>query len=175
MVALSNGLPVRTWSLGVRTALSRAGTGLGTSRQRIYREHAFVVAALTGTAQQQEREQWQATGLRTRGTPTAFGETAAPKRSFWTKKARKEYSPTVAQAVGGQFAKAVSSLLKVVVEKAVPPKVATLGRWTQPRGKKAGAILAVLDEFTCDKVKQAAVDENLHQEARSLMVVEPEK
>jgi len=34
-----------------------------------------------------------------------------------------------------------------------------LGRWTAAAGKKAGAILAVLDEFTCDKVKQAAVDE----------------
>lgn len=37
--------------------------------------------------------------------------------------------------------------------------VATLGRCTQAAGERSGALLAVLDEFTRARVRQAAADE----------------
>jgi hypothetical protein len=49
----------------------------------------------------------------------------------------------------------------------------TLGRRTQALGKKAGALLAVLDEFTRPKVQDALADE-IHVKAPVLMMVEPE-
>src|SRR5262249_47719789 len=45
------------------------------------------------------------------------------------------------------------TLLEVLLGKRAP-KVSTLGRWTKAAGKKAGELLAVLDEFTYDRVKQ---------------------
>lgn len=51
--------------------------------------------------------------------------------------------------------------------------VATLGRATQAAGKQAGALLAVLDEFTRERVEDAAADE-LHVNDPVLMMVEQE-
>lgn len=51
--------------------------------------------------------------------------------------------------------------------------VAELGRHTQAAGKKAGALLAVLDEFARQKVREAAADE-IYVKDPVLMVVEPE-
>jgi hypothetical protein len=51
--------------------------------------------------------------------------------------------------------------------------VAELGRRTQAAGKKAGALLAVLDEVTRQKVREAAADE-IYVKDPVLMVVEPE-
>jgi hypothetical protein len=49
----------------------------------------------------------------------------------------------------------------------------TLGRRTQEMGKKAGALLAVVDEFTQPKVQDALGDE-IYVKAPVLMTVEPE-
>jgi hypothetical protein len=51
--------------------------------------------------------------------------------------------------------------------------VAELGRRTQAAGKKAGQLLAVLDEFARHKVREAAADE-IYVKDPVLMVVEPE-
>ncbi len=51
--------------------------------------------------------------------------------------------------------------------------VATLGRWTQEAGKKAGPLLAVMDEFTRPRVRDLAADE-IYVTAPVLMTVEPE-
>jgi hypothetical protein len=51
--------------------------------------------------------------------------------------------------------------------------VAELGRRTQAAGKKAGELLAVLDEAARQKVREAAADE-IYVQAPVLMVVEPE-
>jgi hypothetical protein len=51
--------------------------------------------------------------------------------------------------------------------------VATLGRRTQEAGRKAAALLAVLDEYVRPKVREAAVDE-IHVKNPVLMTVEPE-
>jgi len=51
--------------------------------------------------------------------------------------------------------------------------VATLGRWTKAAGAQASALLAVLDEDTRDRVRQAAADE-IYVRDPVRMVVEPE-
>ena len=63
-----------------------------------------------------------------------------------------------------------------LVEVLVPGQalsVAELGRRTQAAGKKAGALLAVLDEVARQKVREAAADE-IYVKDPVLMVVEPE-
>src|SRR5262249_18462403 len=69
---------------------------------------------------------------------------------------QKEFA-SVAQAVGVGLP-TCRTLLEVLLGKRAP-KVSTLGRWTKAAGKKAGELLAVLDEFTYDRVKQAVADE----------------
>jgi hypothetical protein len=154
---------------GRHGAVTVQAQALGTSRQRIYREHAFVVAALTGTAQQQEREQWQARFCEQEKRLTAL-EKRLHHSVVLDKEKQKEFA-TVAQAVGISLP-SCQILLKVLLNQRAP-KVATLGRWTAAAGKKAAALLAVLDEFACAKVKQAAVDE-IYTKKPVLMVVEPE-
>jgi hypothetical protein len=53
------------------------------------------------------------------------------------------------------------------------PSVATLGRWTQAAGVRSAALLAVLDEETGPRVRQAVIDE-LYVKQPVLMAVEPE-
>jgi len=154
---------------GQHGAITRQAQALGTSRQRIYREHAFVAAAVTGTGQQQERDRWQARVCEQENRLAAL-EKRLHQSVVLDKEKQKEFA-TVAQAVGVSLP-SCQLLLKVLLNKRAP-KVATLGRWTAAAGKKAGALLAVLDEFTGDKVKQAAVDE-IYTKKPVLMVLEPE-
>jgi hypothetical protein len=51
--------------------------------------------------------------------------------------------------------------------------VAQLGRWTKAAGQRAGALLAVLDEFTRPRVRQAVADEIFVRRRPILMVAEP--
>jgi len=77
---------------------------------------------------------------------------------------------SVAQAVGVSLPNC-RTLLEVLM--AEPLSVATLGRRTQQAGQKAGALLAVLDEWTQERVRQAAADE-IYVKDPVLMIVEPE-
>src|SRR5205823_2815735 len=52
-------------------------------------------------------------------------------------------------------------------------KVASLGRRTRAAGKKAGALLAVLDEVARQRAREVAADE-IYVKDPVLMVVEPE-
>jgi hypothetical protein len=141
----------------------------GISRQQVYREHASVVAALAGTAWQREKEERQR-----RIQELEEGNAALKKRLSQAvvvdKEKQKEFA-SVAQAVGVSLP-TCQILLEVLLGKQAP-KVSTLGRWTTAAGKKAGELLAVLDEFTCDKVKQAVADE-IYTKKPVLMVLEPE-
>jgi hypothetical protein len=141
----------------------------GISRQRVYRDHAFVVAALAGTAWERERAERQRRIQELEERSVAL-EKRLRQAVVLDKEKQKEFA-TVAQAVGVSLP-SCQLLLKVLL-KTRAPKVATLGRWTAAAGKKAGAMLAVLDEFSCAKVKQAAVDE-IYTKKPVLMVVEPE-
>jgi hypothetical protein len=141
----------------------------GVSRQRVYREHALVIAALAGTAWQQEKEarQHRIQELEER---CAALEKRLSQAVVLDKEKQKEFA-SVAQAVGVSLP-TCQTLLEVLLGKHAP-KVATLGRWTKAAGKKAGELLDVLDKFTCVKVKQAVADE-IYTKKPVLMVLEPE-
>jgi uncharacterized protein len=141
----------------------------GVSRQRVYREHACVIAALAGTAWQREKaeRQHRLEELEERNVALAKRLSQAV---VLDKEKQKEFA-SVAQAVGVSLP-TCQILLEVLLGKRAP-KVSTLGRWTKAAGKKAGELLAVLDEFTCDKVKQAVADE-IYTKKPVLMVLEPE-
>jgi hypothetical protein len=154
---------------GVHGAITRQAQERGVSRQQVYREHACVVTALTGTAWQQEKEKWQR-----RVQELEEGQAALAKRLSQAvvldKEKQKEFA-SVAQAVGVGLP-TCQILLEVLLGKRAP-KVSTLGRWTKAAGKKAGELLAVLDEFTYDQVTQAVADE-IYTKKPVLMVLEPE-
>jgi hypothetical protein len=84
---------------------------------------------------------------------------------------KQEQLACVAQARGVTL-RDCHALLKVLLP-GQALSVAELGRRSQAAGKKAGALLAVLDEVARQKVHEAAADEIYVKDA-VLMVVEPE-
>src|SRR5215831_6298526 len=154
---------------GVHGEISRQAQERGVSRQRVYREHAGVVTAVAGTAWQQEKEALQRRVEELQERNAALQERLS-QAIVLDKDKQKEFA-SVAQAVGVGLP-TCRTLLEVLLGKRAP-KVSTLGRWTKAAGKKAGQLLAVLDEFTYDKVKQAVADE-IYTKKPVLMVLEPE-
>ena len=154
---------------GVHGAITRQAQERGVSRQRVYREHASVVTALAGTAWQQEKEALQRRVEELQERHTALEERLS-QAVVLDKDKQKEFA-SVAQAVGVGLP-TCRTLLEVLLGQRAP-KVSTLGRWTKAAGKKAGELLAVLDAFTYDRVKQAVADE-IYTKKPVLMVVEPE-
>src|SRR5215831_16598006 len=136
---------------GVHGEISRQAQERGVSRQRVYREHAGVVTAVAGTAWQQEKEALQRRVEELQERNAALQERLS-QAIVLDKDKQKEFA-SVAQAVGVGLP-TCRTLLEVLLGKRAP-KVSTLGRWTKAAGKKAGELLAVLDEFTYDRVKQA--------------------
>jgi len=154
---------------GAHGEITRQAQERGVSRQRVYREHASLVMALAGNGWQKEKEEQQR-----RIQELEQGNAALQKRLSQSvvldKEKQKEFA-SVAQAVGVSLP-TCQILLEVLLGKRAS-KVSTLGRWTKAAGKKAGQLLAVLDEFTYDKVKQAVADE-IYTKKPVLMVLEPE-
>jgi hypothetical protein len=154
---------------GAHGAITRHAQQRAVSRQRLYREHACVVTALTGTVWQQQKEH-----LQRRIQELQEGQAALQKRLSQAvvldKEKQKEFA-SVAQAVGVSLP-TCQILLEVLLGKRAPT-VSTLGRWTKAAGTKAGELLAVLDEFTYDQVTQAVADE-IYTKKPVLMVLEPE-
>jgi hypothetical protein len=141
----------------------------GVSRQRVYREHAAVIAALAGTAWQREKAERQRRLQELEERNAALAKRLS-QAVVLDKEKQKEFA-AVAQAVGVSLP-TCQILLEVLLGQRAP-KASTLGRWTTAAGKKAGALLAVVDEFTGDKVKQAVADE-IYTKKPVQMVLEPE-
>jgi hypothetical protein len=154
---------------GVHGEITRRAQERGVTRQRGYREHAFVVTALAGTAWQKEKEERQRR-IQELEERNAALEKRLSQAVVLGKEKQQEFA-SVAQAVGVGLP-TCQILLEVLLGKRAP-RVSTLGRWTKAAGKKAGELLTVLDEFTCDKVKQAVADE-IYTKKPVLMVLEPE-
>jgi hypothetical protein len=154
---------------GVHGEITRQAQKRGIPRQRVYREHASLVTALAGTAWQKEREERQRRIQEIEQRNAALAKQLS-RAVVLDKEKQKEFA-SVAQAVGVGLP-TCQILLEVLLGKRAP-KVSTLGRWTKAAGEKAGELLAVLDEFTCDKVKQAVADE-IYTKKPVLMVLEPE-
>src|SRR5262249_28185137 len=81
-----------------------------------------------------------------------------------------EFAST-AQAEGVSLPVARRLLVTLLGDRA--PSVAQLGRRTKAVGQRSGALLAVLDEFTRPRVRQAVADEIFVRRRPILMVVEP--
>src|SRR5689334_9109958 len=112
---------------GVHGAITRHAQQRDVSRQRLYREHAAVVTALTSPAGQQEKEQLQRR-LHELEQRTAALEQRLSQAVVLDKDKQREFA-TVAQAVGVSLP-TCQTLLEVLLPGRVP-KVATLGRWTK--------------------------------------------
>jgi hypothetical protein len=149
--------------------VTRQAHAWNVSRQRLYREHAAVIAALSGTAWRQEKEQLQGRLQELQGCCAAL-EKRLSAAVIVDRDKQQEFA-SVAQAVGVSLPTCRTLLEVLLGDRA--PKVSTLGRWTKAAGAKAGAVLAVLDEFTDGRVEQAVADE-IYTKKPVLMVVEPE-
>jgi hypothetical protein len=154
---------------GIHGEISHQARERGVSRQRVYREHASVVTALTGTAWQQEQQERQRR-IQELEVRNAALEKQLRRAVVLDQEKQKEFA-SVAQAVGVSLPTCQILLEVLLAQRAA--KVSTLGRWTKAAGKKAGELLAVLDEFTYDKVTQAVADE-IYTKKPVLMVLEPE-
>jgi hypothetical protein len=154
---------------GVHGEITRQAEERGVSRQRLYREYAAVVTALAGTAWEQEKGEWQRR-LQELEERNAALEERLSQAVVLDKEKQKEFA-SVAQATGVGLP-TCRILLEVLLGDRVPD-VSTLGRWTKAAGKKARELLAVLDEFTYDKVEQVVADE-IYTKKPVLMMLEPE-
>jgi hypothetical protein len=141
----------------------------GVCRQWLYREAAQVVTALDSSALRQEIQR-----LRHRVQELERHTQALEQRlqqAVVLNADKQAEFASVGQARGVSLPD-LAALLEVLVPGQVA-SVATLGRWTQAAGRQAGALLAVLDQWTYPHVTQAVADEiYVRQPVR--MVIEPE-
>ena len=149
--------------------VSRCAQERGVCRQWLYRESAWVLAILEGTAwrrqiadlRQQVRDlQEQVAGLEQR-----------LEQAVVLDRDKQAEMACVAQAMGVSLPE-VHALLEVLRPGQIA-SVSSLGRWTKAAGEKSSALLAVLDEYSRAQVRQAAADE-IYVTDPVLMVVEPE-
>jgi hypothetical protein len=147
--------------------VSRYARQRGVCRQWIYREAAGVQQVLTHQPGEVER-------LRVEVRQFRQDKAELQRRlalAVVLDAAKQAEVAIVGQALGVTL-RDCHALLKVML----PGKVLslpTLGRRTQAAGKKAGPLLAVLDEVARPRVREAAADE-IYVKAPVLMVVEPE-
>jgi hypothetical protein len=149
--------------------VSRYAAQRGVCRQSVYRESALVLAALQGQPWQQQvadlKQQLHQAQRRLAELDAQLAQAVVLDRD------KQAELACVAQAMGISLPE-VHALLEVLGP-GHSVSVATLGRWTKAAGEKSGALLAVLDAFTRDQVRQAAADE-IYVTDPVLMVVEPE-
>ena len=135
------------------------------SRQSLYREAEAVVQAIDGVAAETRmdelRRQLADREAENRDLRQRLERAVAIDRD------RQEEFVTVAQAEGVSLSVAWR-LLQVVAGSTPVASVATLGRATREAGRRAGALLEVLDEAARPRVEHAAADE-IFPSARQLV------
>ncbi len=147
--------------------VSRLAHQRGVCRQSVYREAAWVRQAL---------DQAQGECLRLRDQVRQLQQRQLELQRQLATAVRIDADKQAEVATVGQ-ARGVSlrdchALLEVLIPGRVL-SVPTLGRRSQAAGKKAGPLLAVLDEWAQQRVRDVAADE-IYVKAPVLMVVEPE-
>jgi hypothetical protein len=148
-------------------AVSRHARQRGVCRQRVYREARWVLDRLDRRAQQLD-------ALRRRLRHLEEDNARLRRQLAQTVVLDADKQAEVA-AVGqacGVSLPVLHTLLEVLRPGGVA-SVATLGRWTRAAGRKAGPLLAVFDEHTRPRVRQAVADE-IYVSAPVLMLVEPD-
>ena len=126
------------------------------SRQSPYREAQQVANAVDGTAAQARIDELQHQLAEQRAEVQALQERLRHAVEI-TPDTQHEFA-TLAQAEGVSLSVA-RRLLGVVQGPQSTPSVPTLGRATLQAGRRAGALLGVLDEVARPEVKQAVADE----------------
>ncbi len=126
------------------------------SRQSLYREAEQVAEAVDGAAAQARIDDLQQQLAQQQAEVQAIQERLKQAIEI-TPDTQHEFA-TVAQAEGVSLSVA-RRLLRVMTGPRRRQGVATLGRATLEAGKKAGPLLAVLDEAVRPKVKQGTADE----------------
>jgi len=139
----------------------------GVCRQSIYNEAAALRKALATAQQEQEelREQLQ------QAQKQCSALSAQLAKSVVLDAEKQGELACVGQARGVTLRDCRELLEVLIPGRAL--SVAELGRRTRAAGKKAGALLAVLDEAARQKTREAAADE-IYVKDPVLMVVEPE-
>jgi len=135
----------------------------GVCRQYVYREASWLKQVLI------QQEQWQ-TRIRELEQRQAELEQRLARAVVIDEEKQAEVA-TVGQACGVSLRQC-----RQVLDVLLPGQVlsrAELGRRTQAAGKKAGKLLAVLDELARQQVREAAADE-IYVKDPVLMIVEPE-
>jgi cell division protein FtsB len=141
----------------------------GVSRQWVYREAKQVSAALEGTQTRVEIE-------RLRQENEALRAAVAQLQQRLAKAVVLDEEKQAEFAGVGQGCGVTLTQCDVLLNVLIPGQSlsrATLGRRTQALGKKAGPLLAVLDEHARPQVREAAADE-IYVRDPVLMVVEQE-
>jgi hypothetical protein len=121
--------------------VTRAAQERGVCRQWLYREAAWVVATLDGTARRQQADRLRQR-VRELEQRLAQLEQRLAQAVVLDRDKQAEFA-CVGQALGVSLPE-VRTLLDVLVPGHVP-SVAHLGRWTRAAGQRAAALLAVLE------------------------------
>lgn len=150
-------------------AVTQLARQRGVCRQWLYREAAWVSATLAGTASQADRQDLHQR-LRELEHQLKALQRRLDRAVVLDADKQAEFA-TVGQARGVSLPD-LHALLETL-RPGQAASVATLGRWTQAAGRKAGALLAVLDPLAQAQVTQAVADE-IYVPQPVRMVVEPE-
>lgn len=156
-------------SAGPRGAVSRLAGARSVSRQRIYREDAWVQQRLEKPCWQAERQKLRTENAALQARVAAVEKQARPRVLLDADK-QAEFA-SVGQAVGVSLP-VLRQLLRVLLGQQAP-SVAKLGRLTQAAAARAGPLLTVLDAVAKPLARSGAVDE-IYTKKPTLMVVEPD-
>jgi hypothetical protein len=147
--------------------VSRHARDRGVCRQWVYREARWVQEALVESRQEVQQLRQQVREFQEQNQQLHERQAQA----VVIDKEMQARLATVGQAVGVSLP-VVWTLLDVLIP-GQQQSVATLGRAAQAAGKKAGKLLAILDEFARPQAREVAADE-IYVNDPVLMVVEPE-
>ena len=134
------------------------------SRQSLYREAEQVADAVDGTAAQSRIDELQHQLAHQSDEIQALQERLRHAAEITPDK-QDEFA-TIAQAEGVSLSVA-RRLLRVVQGSHSTPSVPTLGRATLQAGRRAGALLGVLDEVARPQLRQGTADEIFSDPNRS--------
>jgi len=142
----------------------------GVRRQTLYREAHGVIRALDPRPQQEElarlRQQLADLGVQCEQLQRRLASAVVVDRDK-----QAEFAAT-GQARGVSLA-AIRVLLAVILGAATPSR-AELGRFSRAAGRRAGALLAVLDRHSGGRARQVAADEIFSGRRPILMTIEQE-
>ena len=139
---------------GRRGAVTERAEQAGCSRQTVYAHAHRLVEQTTG--HDQERAALRAEVARLKGERDELRQRL--QHAVVVTAEELERFAVVSQAMGVSLRQA-EELLEVLLPAKRVPDHATLGRWTQAAGRRAGEVLAVLDPLCAPAVQALCVDE----------------